>query len=151
MPEANLNPNQSLPTPAMESLPPSPQGAGETVDPKTVETPPIESGPATKEVVKPATESGSQNIGQPGLPVSLPSPIAPAAPAAAQAPAAAGVDDSSPAIADDVDVIEKEWVDKAKAIVDKHRDDPYQQEEEANKLQSSYLKKRYGKTIKKSA
>jgi hypothetical protein len=55
---------------------------------------------------------------------------------------------AGPAIADDVDVIEKEWVDKAKTIVDTHRHDPYNQEKEASKLQADYLKKRYGKDVK---
>lgn len=59
-------------------------------------------------------------------------------------------DDNSPVIADDVDVIEKEWVDKAKQIVNETKDDPYRQEEEVEKLQRDYLKKRYGKEIKSS-
>ncbi len=54
----------------------------------------------------------------------------------------------SPAIADDVEVIEKEWVDKAKKIVLATRDDPHKQEKEVNKLQADYLMKRYGKQIK---
>ncbi len=58
-------------------------------------------------------------------------------------PAAAG-----PAIADDVDVIEKEWVDKAKKIVSATKDDPFTQEKEVSKLQADYLMKRYGKQIK---
>ena len=148
MPESN--PNQPLPAPSMESLPTPPPAGGEQLQPAAPEAP-IESGPATKEVVRPATEVGSQNTGAPSQVVNLPTPVSPAAPApVAASPGKAG-DGTTPAIADDVDVIEKEWVDKAKAIVDKHRDDPYQQEEEANKLQSSYLKKRYGKTIKKSS
>lgn len=57
---------------------------------------------------------------------------------------------TSPAIADDVDVIEKEWVDKAKDIVTATKDDPYRQEEEVEKLKADYLKKRYGKDIKSS-
>ncbi len=50
-------------------------------------------------------------------------------------------------IANDVDVIEKEWVDKAKSIVAATHDDPYQQEKQVNELQNSYLKKRYGKDV----
>lgn len=55
---------------------------------------------------------------------------------------------ASPAIADDVDVIEKEWVDKAKKIVSTTKDDPHEQEKEVSKLQADYLMKRYGKQIK---
>lgn len=54
----------------------------------------------------------------------------------------------SPAIADDVDVIEKEWVDKAKSIVSSTKDNPHMQEKEVSKLQADYLMKRYGKKMK---
>ena len=54
----------------------------------------------------------------------------------------------SPAVADDVDVIEKEWVDKAKQIVAQTKDNPHQQEKEVSKLQADYLMKRYGKNVK---
>lgn len=53
-----------------------------------------------------------------------------------------------PAIADDVDVIEKEWVDKAKSIVSSTKDNPHLQEKEVSKLQADYLMKRYGKKMK---
>ena len=54
----------------------------------------------------------------------------------------------SPIIADDVDVIEKEWVDKAKKIVSATKEDPHQQEKQVSELQSDYLMKRYNKKIK---
>lgn len=53
-----------------------------------------------------------------------------------------------PLIADDVDVIEKEWVDKAKKIVNATKEDPFQQEKEVSKLQADYLMKRYNKQLK---
>jgi hypothetical protein len=59
-----------------------------------------------------------------------------------------GVVVTTPPVADDVDVIEKEWVDKAKQIVDKTKTDPHQQSREVNMLKADYLKKRYGKEIK---
>lgn len=49
---------------------------------------------------------------------------------------------------DDTDLIEKEWVDKAKAIVERTRDDPYKQSEELTMVKADYLQKRYNKTIK---
>ncbi len=55
---------------------------------------------------------------------------------------------SGPAIADDVDVIEKEWVDRAKKIVSETKDNPHQQEKAVSRLQADYLLKRYGKQIK---
>lgn len=48
----------------------------------------------------------------------------------------------------DGDVIEKEWVEKAKKLVATTRTDPYQQVREINQLKAEYLKKRYNKDIK---
>jgi hypothetical protein len=55
--------------------------------------------------------------------------------------------DDSPAIAGDDDLIEKEWVDKAKHIISSTRDDPARREKEVGRLQADYLKKRYGKEL----
>ncbi len=55
-----------------------------------------------------------------------------------------------PAIADDNDLIEKEWVNKAKEIVARTKLDPHQQNEEFNKVKVDYLKKRYNKELKLS-
>lgn len=57
---------------------------------------------------------------------------------------------SSPQIADDADLIEKEWVDKAKQIVDHTRHDPHLQSKEMNTMKADYLKKRYNKDLKLS-
>lgn len=54
----------------------------------------------------------------------------------------------NPLVANDDDLIEKEWVDKAKKIVQQTRSDPYTQEKEVSKLQADYIKKRYGKDVK---
>jgi hypothetical protein len=51
---------------------------------------------------------------------------------------------------DDKDLIEKEWVEKAKQIVERTRDDPYKQSEALTVFKADYIKKRYGKTIKVS-
>ncbi|MEI6755957.1 MAG: hypothetical protein WCK80_03035 [bacterium] len=51
-------------------------------------------------------------------------------------------------VKDDGDLIEKEWVDKAKQIVEKTRSDPYKQSEELTVMKADYMKKRYGKDIK---
>ncbi len=56
---------------------------------------------------------------------------------------------SSPA-AEDVDLIEKEWVVKAKSIVSQTRNDPSQQSVNMNRIEADYLKKRYNKDIKVS-
>jgi Txe/YoeB family toxin of Txe-Axe toxin-antitoxin module len=70
-----------------------------------------------------------------------------ALPAAPQNDSVSSNDDNQ-LLADDVDVLEKEWVEKAKKIVHETKEDPYLQEKEVSKLQSDYLQKRYGKQIK---
>jgi len=57
------------------------------------------------------------------------------------------VTDDTPAVAADEDVIEKEWVDKAKKILDETKDDPFQRSQRVNELQRAYLKKRYNKDL----
>jgi hypothetical protein len=55
--------------------------------------------------------------------------------------------DDLPVVANDDDLIEKEWVDKAKKIILQTKDDPYRREQEVGKLQADYLRKRYGKEL----
>lgn len=50
--------------------------------------------------------------------------------------------------ADDLDLIEKEWVMKAKEVVDHTQNDPYLQSKELSKIRADYIKKRYNRTIK---
>lgn len=59
------------------------------------------------------------------------------------------VDDSAsaPLVAADEDLIEKEWVDRAKKIIVSTKEDPYRREAEVSKLQVEYLRKRYGKEL----
>ncbi len=47
----------------------------------------------------------------------------------------------------DSDLIEKEWVLKAKQIVEHTAEDPFAQQEELSKIKTDYLKKRYNKDI----
>jgi hypothetical protein len=54
----------------------------------------------------------------------------------------------APAVADDGDVIEKEWVHRAKQIVERTRQDPHMQTKELHKFKAEYMQKRYNKTIK---
>lgn len=53
-----------------------------------------------------------------------------------------------PESADDLDLIEKEWVRKAKEIVDATQGDPYSQNSQINQMKVEYIKKRYNKDIK---
>lgn len=54
----------------------------------------------------------------------------------------------SPATADDTDLIEKEWVEKAKQIVAATHEDPYTQNKEMSRFKADYLKKRYNKDLR---
>jgi hypothetical protein len=83
----------------------------------------------------------------------MPSPIGqlPLQAATPQSPGS-GVQDGdgtvpTPPIADDVDLIEKEWVYKAKEIVARTKDDPYNQNKQMNQVKADYLKKRYNKEL----
>jgi len=49
--------------------------------------------------------------------------------------------------AQDADLIEKEWVERAKSIVTQTQDDPYKQKNEMSKIKADYIKKRFNKTI----
>jgi hypothetical protein len=99
-------------------------------------------------------ETPVQNAGeQPSSPVSGVPTQAPMVDPAASAPtddpvATAAAHAAIPAIADDVDLIEKEWVEKAKQIVEQTKDDPYRQNEAMSKMKLDYLKKRYNREVK---
>lgn len=54
----------------------------------------------------------------------------------------------TPQIADDADLIEKEWIEKAKEIVAQTSDDPHAQAREIQRFRADYIKKRYNKDIK---
>jgi len=51
-------------------------------------------------------------------------------------------------VSDDDDLIESEWVEMAKRIVESTRDDPHQQSEQLTVFKADYLKKRFDKTLK---
>ena len=55
--------------------------------------------------------------------------------------------DDNPIVAGYVYLIEKELVDRANKIIYQTKSDPHQREQQVNKLQIDYVKKRYGKDI----
>lgn len=57
---------------------------------------------------------------------------------------------SLPSDAEDSDLIEKEWVERAKQIVEHTREDPHEQQRALSQMKADYLKKRYDKDIKVS-
>jgi hypothetical protein len=94
----------------------------------------------------PAAQQSPQMV-VPAIPLPLPS-IPPALPqdAGIVASQASATDLSD----DDTDLIEKEWVNKAKQIVALNRNDPYKQSEELTVFRADYMKKHYDKNIKLS-
>ncbi len=140
------NPNVSSPG---SEVAPAPQPSQETASPAVPEQAPAAPTPEKKTG---ASEGANQNAGMP-----LP-PVMQQAPQAQPTPVPATNDKKkkkkkadigkTPSQADDVDVLEKEWVEKTKAVVDKTKSDPHQQNEEVSALKSDYMKKRYGKDVK---
>ncbi len=78
--------------------------------------------------------------------VQAPAPILPIQPTAA---AQQGDDatNSNPSVAGDDDLIEKEWIDKIKKVIESTKENPYRRELEIGKLQRDYIRKRYGRVI----
>ncbi len=54
---------------------------------------------------------------------------------------------SSPQTADDVDLIEKEWIHRVKEIIESTKNDPFEQSRQLTMLKADYLQKRYNKSI----
>lgn len=54
---------------------------------------------------------------------------------------------TNPVAANDDDVIEKEWVDRAKQVILQTRDNPFAREKAIGELQRDYLMKRYGRQV----
>jgi hypothetical protein len=118
------------------------------ISPESQPSEPVESGPAPQEVDRTGAEGANQNQGM-TLPAPIPQPITP--------DPVINDDDStklptatidSPEVANDVDLVEKEWVEKAKEIVHRTIDDPHQQNYQVSLLKADYMKKRYGKDVK---
>ena len=85
---------------------------------------------------------------EPLPPSTTPAPVLPT-PVVQDAPvqAATATSDDNAMLAADDDLIEKEWVDRAKKILNDTRDDPHIREREISKLQAEYIQKRYGRII----
>lgn len=128
---------------------PTPHGAPEMgpVIPRGEETDPSRRQEIPTTAERPAYQEKQQTPHDSGPPMPVvPIPTAPAAPSQ-PAQTTLPVDDS-PMTAADEDLIEKEWVEKAKKVISETKHDPYAQEQAVSRLQADYLHKRYGKTIK---
>lgn len=133
-----MQPENTQPVIRPEQIPVAPSTGGERVpvlpNPETgIETAP-ERREQTAEASAAAADaaSGAVPLPQPVTPVATPTQV---------------TTDDTPIAASDDDVIEKEWVDKAKQIILETKDDPHGRTNRVNKLQQDYLKKRYGKEL----
>ncbi len=127
-----------------EQLPTPPAYTGEQVP----SLPPLETGiERSPERHEQAAEAGARaaDAASVAAPVVVPQAQPVVDPqAATTAPTGAS---NTPLVAADEDLIEKEWVDKAKEIIEHTKDDPHKRTEQVNELQRDYLQKRYGKVV----
>lgn len=135
-----MQPENTQPNLGPEQLPMPPVNNGERIP--TLPTPEtgIETGAERHEQAAEASAAVADAAAY-SAPVAI--PVIPQ-PVAVDPPVAAG---TGPLVAADADIIEKEWVDKAKDIILKTRDDPSARTAMVNELQRDYLKKRYGKEL----
>lgn len=76
------------------------------------------------------------------IPIAQPQAVVVSEPQAVAAQPAASVAD------DDSDALDEEWINKAKAIVEQTKADPYVESKELGKAKADYLRIRYNKQIK---
>ena len=136
-----MEPKQSAPNLGHET---APVNYGQNFEQQPViPTPeaPVEHSQETLEQRSDAAIASATSVTAPMAPV-LPSPVA-----AQPQDDTASMADDMPTVANDDDLIEKEWVDKAKKIIVQTKDDPYLREKEVGKLQADYLRKRYGREL----
>jgi hypothetical protein len=108
--------------------------------------PPLPSIPQQPLPAMPPLPNLQANATQPGTMSSLP----PTSPVFTPSPEIDSETAVVPSTADDKDLIEKEWVDRAKQIAQANLDNPFQQSRELSKLKAEYMKKRYNKDIRQS-
>lgn len=117
--------------------------------PKNAEQDPGSIHGAEKDQVKP--ELGKEVLPRPmqSMPMMSPQATQDTASVSVSATATSSVasSDDGHLIADDNDVIEKEWVDRAKKIIAATTNDPYVESQELSKLKASYMKKRFNKDL----
>lgn len=108
--------------------------------------PPVPQSPtnAATSIPQPA----SSNTGQAGITQQQTAPQIQAQTQVQAQPAPGVATTAALTASNDKDLIEKEWVNRAKAIVARTHSDPYKQSEELTLIKADYLKKRYNKVIK---
>lgn len=129
--------NQRI-APGFEQLPVAP-----SINPEAIPTLPhpeagIETGQQRVEQVAEAGALAANAVGAPPVQVPVVTPQQ-----QPQSPPAA----TTPLVAADEDLIEKEWVERAKDIIQNTKDDPHARNAQVSELQRGYLEKRFGRVI----
>lgn len=138
-----MQPENSQPAPTSpEHLPLPPAYTGESIP----SLPPIETGIEKGAERREQAAEGRAAVADAPV-VATPVAVPQVAPVVQQAPPVQPVTGNSPLVAADEDLIEKEWVDKAKEIVQHTKDDPHARTQQVNELQRDYLQKRYNRVI----
>lgn len=127
-------------TPQLFEFVPPPQPGGETADQQAVER------AKPQETQKQAPQAQPPAVTPPVAPPQPPSStrVPPVDDSTAQAIA----NPTHQLPAEESDLIEKEWVQRAKHIVATTQDDPHKQKSEISKAKADYIQKRFNKTIK---
>jgi hypothetical protein len=132
-PHVEKSPGLALPNPSSEQgLPTLSYGAGgrsPELNMPAIEAAPVQ--PVLTPIAPPMATSPVQ-------PVSMVQSV----PAQNVPPSSTATDD------DDTSALDEEWVNKAKAIVEKTKNDPYLESKELGKVKADYLRIRYNKHIK---
>lgn len=140
-----MQPEISQSTPqGVEHVPMPPANGGEYVP----SLPPLETGlERGQQQFEQAAEAGARASDAAATANAATAMAAPVAPVQAPADTTQASASASPMVAADEDLIEKEWVDKAKDIITQTKDDPHARTAQVNALQRDYLQKRYGKVV----
>lgn len=134
--QLNIDPQIDLPKPV------EPQTGNSVASSEQQQSRNVELGVSVPQPAMPQNDTGS------GLPANTSQ--MPMSQSGMSAPVSASSGSSSALIADEVDLIEKEWVERAKRIVEHTKTDPYQQSEEVNSVKAEYQQKRFNRSIKPS-
>jgi hypothetical protein len=134
---SNNNSGMELAPPASEQLPatnPSQEVNNQSLEPEPLQS--IEKMPNPNIGMQPPSQ----------MPAAVPAPILPTLTQSDDSTTTHA--DNSLSSSDDNDLIDKEWVEKAKAIIENNRNDPYKQSEGLTNLKAEYMKKQFNKSIK---
>lgn len=122
--------------PTVPEIAPSMPEVGPITSPEMLPSPEVQTGPGTN-TPQPLAPT-------PTIPIPLPQPTA------NNTAATGAIATTTPASAADDDLIEKEWVDQAKKLINGTKDNPHEQAKLVAELMRDYVRKRYGKEVGKA-